>query len=121
MIWHLRSVGLSLLLLSGGSTLGNAHPLQGNIRQATEQSAILRVGCEDCCANPCWHHRWRSHYRWGSQSEHWHNRWRSHFRWGSYGGYGHGREFSHNRWGSYHRLWRPYRSPGPFRAYDGMD
>jgi hypothetical protein len=75
----------------------------GQIGSAIEPAQIVKAGCYD----DCWHSRWRSHYRWGSnvccEGYHWHHRWRSHFRWGSYGGSGYD---YHYRWGSYHRYWR---------------
>ncbi len=108
MIKHLMIACLSALGLGLTPMAGNAHPLAAPSSQIViAPSHLVEAGCYDCCYDNCGHEP----YRWGSyHHEHWHHRWRSHFRWGSYGGYGHDRAYSHNRWGSYYRYWRPDRS-----------
>jgi len=95
---------LFALALCAAPNAGSAHPtwMQG-LQNSHAPAAAMKA-----CYGDCWHSRWRSHYRWGSNGAgYWHHRWRSHFRWGSYGGYGHSRYWSHYRWGSYHRYPRP--------------
>ncbi|MGO9459117.1 MAG: hypothetical protein ACLP1W_03150 [Rhodomicrobium sp.] len=94
---------LFALALCAAPSAGNAHP--GWIEGAQNKQAA--AAAVKACYGDCWHSRWRSHFRWGSNRERYrHDRWRSHFRWGSYGGYGHSRYWSHYRWGSYHWRWR---------------
>lgn len=99
-------VAFAALMVSGTASQAAMAGDPGATRQTVEKDALVQ--------KVWYHHRHRSHWRWGSYG---HGRHRSHWRWGSHGGhwrwgshgghggwgggYHHGRHRSHWRWGSH--------------------